>query len=205
MKKGILGGTFNPIHNGHINIARHAIKELCLDFVLIMPSCISYMKAGTNVLDSKIRFEMTRRAICDEPQMILDDREIQRGGNSYTYMTLLELKAESPDDELFYIIGEDTLFNIVNWKNPEIIFELATICVARRRDDLYINHESDIKIQEHTDMLKAKYGARIIFLSCDKIDISSTDIREKIKNNQDVSDFVKPSVYDYIVGNKLYK
>ena len=110
MKTGIMGGTFDPIHNGHILIARSAYEKVGLDKVLFMPSGNSYMKK--NVLDVSKRVEMVRLAIADFPYFELSSIEAQRQGNTYTYDTLEQLTKQNPKDEYYFIMGADSLFSI---------------------------------------------------------------------------------------------
>lgn len=197
-KVGILGGTFNPIHNGHIMLARKALNEYGLDKVLIMPSGVSYFKANMNVLPAENRIEMAKLAIENEKDFVLDIRETKRPGNTYTYETLRELKMEYPQDELFFIVGADTLFSITTWKNVEAIFDSCIILAAVRGAKTADNVIWECK------KLSEKYGADIRFLHLDAIDISSSKIRELIKENQDVSDMLPVRVYNYIKSEGLY-
>ena len=130
MKIGIMGGTFNPIHNGHIALAQKAYEDLKLDKVLFMPSGTSYLKQ--NVLSAKHRVEMVRRAILPYSYFELSLIEVNRAGNTYTYETLQQLKCENPNIEYYFIIGADSLFNIDGWKCPERLLKTCTILAAYR-------------------------------------------------------------------------
>ena len=121
-KTGIMGGTFNPVHNGHLTLARQALRQFTLDDVLFMPCGVPYMKAGQKVEDGQIRAEMTSLAIQDEPCFILSTMELERQGNTYTYQTLERLKAENPETEYYFIVGADSLFHMAEWVCPENIF-----------------------------------------------------------------------------------
>ena len=126
-KIGILGGTFNPIHNGHLLLAEQARCFYGLDQVLFIPSGCSYMKRQEEILPGEIRFQMVQLAIADNPYFCVSDMEIVREGNSYTCETITRLHAQYPEDELYYIVGADTLFQMEFWKNPEQIF---TQCIC---------------------------------------------------------------------------
>ena len=126
-KIGILGGTFNPIHNGHLLLAEQARCFYGLDQVLFIPSGCSYMKRQEEILPGEIRFQMVQLAIADNPYFCVSDMEIVREGNSYTCETITRLHAQYPEDELYYIVGADTLFQMEFWKNPEQIF---TQCIT---------------------------------------------------------------------------
>lgn len=199
-KIGILGGTFNPPHNGHIALAQAAYSQLNLDKVLFMPSGISYFKAGTGVLPASERIKMTKLAIKDSEHFEIDISETLREGNTYTFETLQELNAKyNSTAEFFFISGADTLFSIEKWKNPEIIFELCTL-VTVVRDDHSI---ADMTLKKNE--LKQRYNARIEFLEFNHIDISSSMLREMCKNKNSISDFVPYALNEYICRKHLYE
>ncbi len=195
IKTGILGGTFNPVHNGHLILAKTAHELLGLDKVLFMPSGTSYMKK--NVLAAKKRIDMVRLAIAGYPQFELSLVESDRKGNSYTSETLAYLTKKNPATCYFFIMGADALFQIEKWKNPKQIFSLAKIVCAVRED-------------YHLDELKQKgqqlqsLGADIIYLDMPKVEISSTDIRAKVKEQRSIADDVPMEVADYIQRERLY-
>ena len=197
---GFLGGTFNPIHIGHLYLAENAYKQLNLDKVLIVPSGISYLKLNENVLSKDVRSEMVKIAISDYPYFEFSDIEIKREGNTYTYETLLELKNNS-DDIIYFIIGADTLFSMESWKCPELIFKNCKIAVLIRDD-------SDIDdINSKCEYYKDKYDAETFIISVAKIDISSTDIRNLINNNcfDEAKKMLPEKVFNYIITNNLYR
>lgn len=199
MKKiGILGGTFNPIHNGHLALGESAYRQLGLNKVIFISSGISYLKKDIIMPSKQHRYEMTCLACSNYPYFISSDIEVKKEGNSYTFETLSELKEIYDDSEFYFICGADTLFSLETWKNPDIIFTLATIVVAVR--DELVTEDLQKKINE----LNSKYKASVIILSFNKIDISSTYIRKKISNNEDVSDLLPEEVYNYILNNRLY-
>ena len=193
---GIMGGTFNPIHNGHIWLAQQAYERLKLEKVIFMPSGKSYMKK--NVLNTKNRVEMVELAIFGFPYFELSLIEVERGGNTYTYETLKALKKQNPNVKYCLLFGADSLFQIENWYNPEKIFELSTL-VCTVRDDYDI-----ISIRRKGDEL-SRLGADIIYLDIPKCDISSTDIRNRVKNKLPIDGLVPTQVADYIACNELYK
>lgn len=192
---GIMGGTFNPIHNGHLILAQKAYEQFCLDKILFMPSGNSYMKK--NVLDAQRRVHMVEIAIKDNPNFELSLIEVQRSGNTYTSETLEILKANNPDTHYFFIIGADSLFQIENWKYPKRIFNLATLICAVRDD-----YNMDT-IKEKAKSL-SKSGAEIVFLDIPKIEISSTNIRERVRYNMPISEYVPLEVAKYIQEEHLY-
>lgn len=200
-KIGILGGTFNPIHLGHIALAKAAYEELKLDKVLIMPTGISYLKMDQAVLSKETRAEMVKLAIKDIDYFEFSDIEIKKEGNTYTSETLEDLHKLYPLDTFYYLIGADTLFSIERWKNPDIIFNLSTLAVMNRDD---ANLE-DIKIQ--INHLHKVYNANIEIINNPKIDISSTYIRQEIANNNydKIEHMLNIDVLDYIKHNNIYK
>lgn len=195
IKTGIMGGTFNPIHNGHLILANAAYEMLGLDKVLFVPSGNSYMKK--NVLAAQKRVDMVRLAIAGYPQFELSLVEAERQGNSYTSETLEYLTGKNPDTCYFFIMGADTLFQLEKWWQPEKIFSLAKL-VCAVRDDYNID-----EIRQKGRQLCA-LGADIIYLDIPKIEISSTDIRAKVKRRLSIEEYVPKEVADYIRQEHLY-
>lgn len=196
-KIGILGGTFNPIHNGHIYLAREAMQTQNLDKVLFIPSNISYMKDQNEILSSKMRYDMTVLATKDEPCFEVSDIEIERGGSSYTYETLLDLHKLYPNDALYYIIGADSLFALETWKNPDIIFRECNILVAYREG--YSLKELTDKCME----LQDKYHSNITLFSTKDVPISSTMIREILHNGDDPQSILPECVFQYLISHHI--
>ena len=201
MKKrvGIMGGTFNPIHLGHLIIAEAAYEAYNLDEVLFVPSGVSYMKDQSEILDAKKRVHMTGLAIEDNPHFALSTIEIDRDGNSYSYETLETLRKQNPNTEYFFLVGSDTLFALETWKHPEILLPSCTILVAVR-DGVPME-----KMQEHAKYLEEKFGGSIKLLTTPNIEISATDIRNRLSQNRNVKYFVPDTVLDFINKYDLYK
>ncbi len=197
-KIGILGGTFNPIHNGHIQLGKNAQISHNLDKILFIPSNISYMKVNHGVLPANLRADMVQLAIESEPTFEYCDIELVRGGNSYTYETILELAKQYDNAAFYYIIGADTLFNIERWRNISVIFDNCIILCAHR-DQLSL---PALKTQKNK--LKKMYNAQIEFLQNEEITISSSEIRDRIIHGKSVSDLLPENVFRYITQNQLY-
>ena len=198
MKKiGILGGTFSPIHLGHVKIALAAYEQFDLDEVLFIPSGISYMKRNMDILDASVRCELTSLAIKDYPFFKLDTIETDRGGNSYTYETLQELKKRENAD-YYFIAGADTLFSIEKWKEPGLIFSNCILLIAKRFE--YDDDSISNKIEE----LKRRFKCDIRIIDMPFIDISSTEIRNRIINNENIHELVSPEMEDYIKEKGIY-
>ncbi len=196
-KIGILGGTFNPIHNGHLILAQNALEQYSLDEVLFIPSGCSYKKQG--VLDAQTRYHMVELAIASNPLFHISPIEIVRPGNSYTCETLAELKAQMQDAVQYeYIIGADTLFSIESWKNPKAIFAHCNI-LCNVRDGFSMS-----QLKEKQSYLDKKYGANIHFLREKSFDISSSEIRERLKEGKCVSYYMPENVLAYIMQKELY-
>lgn len=199
MKIGILGGTFNPIHNGHLNLAFKIYKFLSLDKVLFMPNKIPPHKNLKNVLNENIRTDMIRIAIKNYVFFDIEDYEIKKSGISYTYESLQYLFKLYKNSELFFIIGSDSFIDFHKWKKIEEIFKVSNIVVYLRED----SHKH--LMVETREKYKKIYNGNI-FLYFDKIiNISSTDIRNKLFNREDVSNLIPKDVYDYIISNGFYK
>ncbi|MBQ9360212.1 MAG: nicotinate-nucleotide adenylyltransferase [Lachnospiraceae bacterium] len=198
---GILGGTFNPIHNQHLLLAKQAYEQLKVDKVLLMPSGVSYLKKDTGVLPAETRYNMCALAAEAFPFLEVSDIEIKRSGNTYTYETLEELYINDPDCTYYFIIGSDTLFMLDKWKEPAYIFEHCVIAVAVRLDDECTEDAIQHKIKEY----EAGYNAAIKLIDIKISDLSSSMIRRMVSEGKDVRAYVPESVADYIMKNGLYR
>lgn len=197
-KTGIMGGTFNPVHLGHLLLAENAYSALSLDEVLFMPSGISYMKEQSAILDGRTRLEMTRLATEDNPHFRVSSLEVEREGYTYTSDTLRQLTGENPDTDYYFLVGADTLFSIESWREPEEIFQMAVLAAAVRDDcDL-------TALEKQADRLKELYNAKIVLLPAGRIEISSSRIRERISRGLSVRYMVPESVRLYMEENRLY-
>ncbi|MGN1146821.1 MAG: nicotinate-nucleotide adenylyltransferase [Lachnospiraceae bacterium] len=199
MKIGIMGGTFNPIHIGHLLLAEAALSQAGLEKVMFLPSGHSYMKQETGVLKADYRIKMVELAISDNPAFFASDMEIKRAGNTYTCDTLLQLKKENPQNTYFFIMGADCLFSIETWKQPQCIFDNCTILAAVR------NGISISLMQDKCSYLKEKYRAEVMLLSFPETAISSTDIRELVLAGKSIRYMVPDAVRMYIEENGLYR
>lgn len=195
---GIIGGTFNPIHMGHLILAEHAWSEFKLDEILFIPTGVSYFKDPSTVASKKDRLNMTSEAIMDNPHFALSTIETDRPGNSYTYETLEMLKSSHQNYTFYLIVGADTLFQIDQWKNPESIMKNSIILASIRKG------QSKEDLEKRAQELMEKYGADIRILEFPYIDISSTDIRNRIASGKSVKYMLHDSTLNYIEKNKLY-
>ena len=199
MKKiGILGGTLDPIHNGHMSMAECAKNQLNLDKVIIMPTPNPPHKNAKNISDANIRLWMVKIAIENIDYLEYSDFEMKREGIIYTSETLELFIKENPESEIYFIMGADSLLSIETWHKPEKIFKQCNVVVVDRDN-------SDEKITKQISYLEQKYEARIIYLNMPMVDISSTNIKERIRNNAPITNLVPKKVEEYILQNKLYK
>lgn len=200
MKRCLFGGTFNPIHKGHINMAKEAMNKLLLDEFIFIPSGESYFKTG--VLAAEKRLIMTRLCVkdCfgDNRNILVSDIEVVRKGPSYSYETILEFTDRYPNDELYFLIGEDTIFTISSWRCPDLIFKNCIILVARRGMDQSISFDSAV------NDLVSDYDAKIQVIPYN-YPVSSTYIRDNWWKDDSVHSFVSDSVSEYISDNNLYR
>lgn len=200
MKKiGIMGGTFNPVHFGHLLLAEEARHYCALDEVLFMPSGNSYMKNDAAIADGRLRLAMTAAAIENNPFFSLSPIEVDRGGFTYTCDTLKELGETYPMNRYYFIIGADNLFTLMDWKMPEMIMSSCTLIAAAR------GGKSELQIAKQARKLQQEYQADIIILPPRRIDISSSEIREKIKKGESVRYMIPDKVISLIQENHLYQ
>jgi len=200
MKKvGIMGGTFNPIHYGHLFMAESAYEQLGLDKVLFIPTKNPPHKLIPSTITQEQRVMMLSLAIRDNPHFELSLMELEREGMTYTADTLKILTDENPDTEYYFIAGADSLMQLHSWRNPENIFKLCTLAVAGR-DDL---DKETLNMQ--ANKLAAAYNARIVFIDMPAIHISSSEIRARVAAGRSIKYYVHDEVIKYIEENQLYK
>lgn len=197
MKLGIMGGTFDPIHRGHLHMAREALNEENLDSVLFLPDGDPPHKEPNAAPEQ--RMEMVRLAIRNEPRFASSDMEIKREGTTYTVDTLLALRGETENKDLYYIIGSDTLFQIRTWHTVEKVAQLCTLLVVMRGGDM----EEDVRWEQAK--LFAEYGIKSRLLSARGLPISSGMVREKLQKGESAADYLTEDVQRYIAENGLYR
>ncbi|MGI6726393.1 MAG: nicotinate-nucleotide adenylyltransferase [Christensenellales bacterium] len=196
MRLGIMGGTFDPIHRGHLFIARSAMREARLDRVLFLPDGDPPHKLpGTPGAD---RLAMVKLAIDNQEGFEASDMELRRQGTTYTVDTLEQLRAQAPNRELFFIVGSDTLKQFPTWKTAWKVATLCRMIIALRPGD---SPEETRWLQRK---LFADYGLETVLLSEPGPDISSTQVREQLRAGQPTDILVPAPVADYIRANNLY-
>ncbi len=195
----IFGGTFNPPHIGHLKLAECALRSLNADKIIFMTAGNPPHKNIRNYLSGDIRFEMVKLLISDNENYIASNFEIKKDGPSYTAHTLSEFKAIYPEYELCFIIGLDSFYDLEKWYKPEVIFEKAVIAVSLR------GGIDSALFEERKFYYEVKYNAKFEFISMPEIDISSSQIRFKIKNGESIKGLTSDAVEKYITDNNLYK
>ena len=199
-KIGIMGGTFDPIHIGHLILGEKAYEQLELEKVLFMPSGNPpHKKNRKGRASDEQRVEMVARAIAPNPHFELSTIEMHEEGYSYTYRTLEQLNAENPDIEYYFIIGADSLFSLDSWMKPDRICAACTIVVATR------NHTPVGKIDVEMKRLQEKYHGNFIRLDTLNIDVSSQILRRWVQEGKSIRYYCSDSVISYIESQKIYR
>ncbi len=185
MKKiAIYGGTFDPIHHGHLILAREALETLSLDKVIFVPAALSPFKRRAAVASSDMRLKMLRAAVEGEEGFAIDDCELRRPPPSWTIDTVLEIRKRAADSEIYLLIGEDTVATLDRWRRFDELTTLVSFVVLDRTGS---QTQSDYQVVRR------------------KIDISATDIRKRVAHGQSIRYLVPPAVEDIIQREKLYR
>lgn len=200
-KIGIMGGTFDPVHIGHLVIAQSALTSLELDKIWFMPAGDPPHK-GEEVTDKQDRLNMLSLAIKDNPDFKLFTYETDKERPSYSAVTMAELDERYPDCEFYFIMGADSLLNFDKWYQPETICAHTTLVAANR------NNVPKETLMAKKEELEEKYRARILLLDTPQLDISSSDLRQALGTGKEKSKSIRYSVpepvYDYISKRHLY-
>lgn len=184
MKIGLYGGTFDPVHTGHLILARDAIEELDLDCVIFIPASLSPHKQNTQPASASVRKEMLIAAIENEPRFVIDDCELYRKGPSFTIDTVLEIKARHDNAEVFYLVGEDNIRELHTWRRIQELEQLVQFVVLNRSD---------------------KSVAHLFPTLQRRIDISATEIRNRVAKGQSIRYLVPDKVMALIEHHHLYQ
>ncbi len=194
---GILGGTFDPIHKGHLLIAESARARLRLDKVVFMPAGRPWLKSGLPVTDAAHRLAMVKLAIQNNPNFEVSDIEIERPGPTYTVDTLSELRRTlDRHAELYLILGMDSMRDLSHWRQPDHIFRMCSVIAVSRPG------VSDISIRELECVFPSSKG-KVFIIDGPMVDASATDIRSRVARNEPLG-AAPDSVRDYIRQNALY-
>ena len=214
---GLLGGTFDPVHNCHLSIAGQAQRALALDRVIFIPSGAPPHKSGESLAPAHHRLSMVQRAVADLPDFAVSDVEANAPDTSYTIDTVRMLR-ETVKGELWFIIGLDAFLEITEWKSAEALLDSMNFLVLSRPGVLF-SRAASLKLfpplppsqlerldEGHQQRLDHPIGAQttITFLRTDPCEISSSAVRERIRKGEDVADWLPPQVHSYIIGHNLY-
>lgn len=196
-KIGIYGGTFNPVHDGHVSLCRQCIDALSLDRMIVIPANVPPHKQAKELASGKDRMAMLSLAFKEEKAVVVSDIEQKRQGKSYTVDTLREIHTQFPDAQLFLLVGSDMLSSFDKWYCFEEILTLATLVAGAREKDEYTALCSD-----REPLLR--YAQRILILPVEEIPVSSTEVRKNLKETG-TSPHVSPAVLSYIKEHHLYE
>jgi len=200
MKKiGIMGGTFNPIHMAHLMLAEQAYEQFQLDKILFMPTKKPPHKSLKEIISDEHRINMILKAIEGNPHFELSTLEVEREGTTYTVDTLTYLRSLNKEEEYYFIIGGDSLFDIESWKEPSRVFQLSHILASNR------NQVNETELNNQMTKLMEQYNAKIELIQIPTIEISSHEIRQRCKAKKSIRYFVPYAVYRYILEHRLYR
>lgn len=193
---GIFGGAFNPVHNGHICLAENYLNALSLDKILFIPTSVPPHKTAEYLAPGKDRINMLKSAVSGNDKFETTDIEFKRKGKSYSFDTITQLKKIYPLDELFLIVGSDQFFSFQSWYRADDILSMVTVVTAAREKNEY---KALLDFKSQHDNMK-----NTIVSNFSVIEVSSSEIRNKIKAGADISALVPEAAADYIKENKLY-
>jgi nicotinate-nucleotide adenylyltransferase len=195
MRIGILGGSFNPPHVGHLVMAQEAHAQLGLDKVVFMPVAVAPHKALDDDPGPEERLELCRLAVAKDDRFGVSRLELERGGASYTVDTLRQLRETSPGDELVWIIGGDNALGLPAWREPEAVLELAALAVAEREE---------VRREQIAEGVRGLRGAdRLVFFAMPRMDVSSSSVRARVREARPVR-YLVPDDVARVIGARGY-
>ena len=198
MRVGIYGGTFSPVHNGHVAAAKAFMEQMWLDILYVIPTGVTPHKEMKGDATARDRLEMCRLAFGGMEGVIVSDLEMRREGKSYTVETLRELY--DPTGRLFFLVGTDMLLTLDRWREPEEIFRLCYPVYIRREADAAL----DQRIVEKITAYHQRFGKMVPRIVAPAIELSSSDVREAIAGGRSIDGMVPPAVAEYIQEHHLY-
>jgi nicotinate-nucleotide adenylyltransferase len=212
---GIFGGTFNPIHKGHVKAAKEVQKVFQLEKILFIPSYIPPHKMSPDIASPSHRMKMVELAISSFPRFVPSSIEIDAGGKSYSILTLAKLKEKFLDTSMFFILGVDAFLEIETWRDHEVVLEQCHFVVISRPGYRLKDAEKSLGEEYIKRMVwvsdsyrfkeKQNGGHNIFFLSISALNIASKDVRERVREGKYIGDLVAKPVGEYIRQNKLYQ
>ena len=196
MKRGVLGGTFDPVHRAHVELVECAQEQLALDTVTWIPAGDPWRKRGRTIASAADRLAMVQLAVADEPTWSVSTVELERKGPTYSVDTMEELREQYEDDSFTLVLGQDALEDLPNWREPERLIQLAALAVAVRSDKRQTNPE--------LEALLPGLSKRVIWLDMPQLPFSATQIRTLASKGTPLMGFVPASVEAYIHEHHLY-
>jgi nicotinate-nucleotide adenylyltransferase len=196
MRLGIFGGAFDPIHNGHLLLAEQCREQCQLDEVWFVPTKIPPHKKAGSLSPDADRVEMLKLAIAGRPEFVVSEIELNREEVSWTVDTLRQIRNERPDDELFLLIGADSLQDFPTWKEPEVIAELASIVAVNRGES---------SLDEPAADLDPSLANRVRMVTMPGVSISATDLRRRVSEGKSIRYLVPRSVEEFIAAQSLFR
>jgi nicotinate-nucleotide adenylyltransferase len=193
MRLGVFGGSFDPPHVGHLLAASDACDELGLDRLLFVPAAAQPLKEGRLVASPEQRLAMVHLAVDGDPRFAVSADEIRREGLSYTVETLAGLVERYPEAERYFLVGADAFATLAQWREPERIARLARLAVLQRSGDAVVAPPAGVP------------GSAVVRLHTRRVDVSSTEIRERVRAGRSIRGFVSEAVADYIAMSGLYR
>jgi nicotinate-nucleotide adenylyltransferase len=187
VRLGILGGSFDPPHVGHLLVAADAFDALDLDRLIFVPASVQPLKAGKDAATAADRLEMVRRLVGDDERFAVDPIEIDREGLSYSVETLAAFAERYPEAERFFLVGMDVLASFAQWREPDRVLRLATLAVMQRTGETGPVPAGAIRIETR------------------RVDVSSTEIRDRVRTGRTIRGFVPEAVAAYIADQRLYR
>ena len=210
MRLGIFGGTFDPPHVGHLLAASDAIEHLTLDRLVFVPAAVQPLKAGRATASAAHRLAMVRLTVGNDPRLETDSVEVDRDGLSYTVDTLREFARRVPSAERYFLVGADVLASFAQWRDPQTVLDLAALAVLTRRADAGEGRAGGAGADEQRlNAARSDVGSllheRSTFVPTRRIDVSSTEIRDRVRSGRSIHGFVTDTVGEYITAHGLYR
>ena len=198
-KIGILGGTFDPIHYGHLLLGEAAREQFNLDRVIFMPNNLTTYKNRKEITSGDMRYQMVKMAIADNPYFTCSRLEVDKPEGTYSYDTIKQLQVMYAGDDIYFIVGGDSIISIDTWyRAPDLLKSCTILAAVRAGDDI-------AALDAKSKALESNYGADVRLMNFGRIDISSTDIRERIQNGRSVRYLLPENCIEFICMKGLYK